>query len=111
MKKVLFIVIAILLVGKMVSWIAPKKAVTSITQSGVVLYSASWCGYCRSARELLKREDIPFTEYDIEASDHGEKIYRALGGGGIPVLEIGKKVVRGFDERTILAAVKDESIK
>jgi mycoredoxin len=111
MKKFLIIVVVILLVGKAISWMAPKKAVTSITQSGVVLYSATWCGYCRSARELLKREQIPFTEHDIETSDHGKKIYRALGGGGIPVLEIGKKVVRGYSEQAILAAVKDESIK
>ncbi|MGL4233597.1 MAG: glutaredoxin domain-containing protein [Casimicrobium sp.] len=111
MKKILIAVVACLLIGKAISWMAPKKATVSITQSGVVLYSAKWCGYCTSARELLKREEIPFAEYDIETSDHGQKMYRALGSGGIPVLEIGKKVVRGYSEQTILAAVKAESIK
>jgi mycoredoxin len=111
MKKFLLIVFAIFLVTKAISWMSPKKAVASITQSGVVLYSATWCGYCTKARELLKREDIPFTEYDMETNDHGKKMYRALGGGGVPVLEIGKKVIRGYSEQGILAAVKDESIK
>jgi mycoredoxin len=60
---------------------------------------------------LLKRENIAFAEYDIETSDHGKKMYRALGGGGIPVLEIGKRVVRGYSETGILAAVKDEAVR
>lgn len=34
----------------------------------VVMYSTSWCGYCKKARQHFKRKKIPYREYDIEKS-------------------------------------------
>jgi mycoredoxin len=34
----------------------------------VVLFTTSWCGFCRRLRSQLDREGVPFTEIDIEAS-------------------------------------------
>jgi len=33
-------------------------------------------------------------------------MHKALGGGGIPLLEIRDKVIRGYDEARIIAAIR-----
>jgi len=75
---------------------------TTITPSDkqVTMYSTSWCGYCRKARELFTRQNIPFRELDIEKSAEAKKAYDALNGRGVPLLLIGDKQMTGFDVRT-----------
>ncbi len=62
----------------------------------VVMYSASWCTYCKKARRYFKRENIPYVEYDIEKNKVAKKQYRSLGGKGVPVILVGKKRMNGF---------------
>ncbi|MDG6404450.1 glutaredoxin family protein, partial [Pseudomonas quasicaspiana] len=45
-------------------------------------------------------------EYDIEKSDEGRKAYEALGGRGIPLIDVNGTIIRGFSEEAILAALK-----
>lgn len=63
----------------------------------VVMYSTSWCGYCRKARAYLQANEIGFIEYDIEKSRKGFEEHKALGGGGIPVVVIDGQVIRGYN--------------
>ena len=68
-------------------------------QSGkVVMYSTSWCGYCKKARQYFRANAIPFTEHDIEKDKSAKKKYDALGGRGVPLILVGKKRMSGFSE-------------
>ena len=71
---------------------------SSQRQPEVILYSASWCGYCTATREFFKGNRIRFTELDVENSAEGAEAYEKLGRGGIPVIFVGGEEVRGFDE-------------
>ena len=62
----------------------------------VIMYSTSWCGYCKKARAHFKRNNIPFREYDIERSKQAAKDYKKLNGRGVPVILIGKQRMNGF---------------
>ena len=62
----------------------------------VVMYSTSWCGYCRKARNYMRSENIPFEEYDIEKSAEARREYNKINGRGVPVLLIGDKRMNGF---------------
>jgi mycoredoxin len=112
MKKlaVLFVCAAIVFnFGKIHSFFFPPKSSYLAKQGEIVLYSASWCGYCNAARALLQRENVKFTEFDIEKSKEGAELYRGLRVRGVPVLEIGNEVIRGYSEQRILAALKNKS--
>lgn len=109
MKKPVLAVCLVLLVwnwGRVSALWQPKAAVAPLGQGDVVLYATSWCGYCKLTRELLSREGIAYVEHDIESSEYGKKMHRALGGGGVPLLEIRDKVIRGYNEPAIRAAIK-----
>jgi glutaredoxin len=64
----------------------------------VIMYSASWCGYCKQARRYFKKNKIAFDEYDIEKSSKGKADYRKLGGNGVPLILVGKQRMSGFSE-------------
>lgn len=62
----------------------------------VVMYSATWCGYCRKARNYFNQQGIPFREYDIENSSKGRRDYARMNGTGVPIIFVGKKRMQGF---------------
>lgn len=65
----------------------------------VVMYSTSWCGYCKKARRYFLQQNIPFEEYDVEKSAKGKKDYKALGGRGVPIIVAGDRTMNGFSEQ------------
>jgi glutaredoxin len=73
----------------------------------IVMYMASWCGYCVRTRQLLNQLGASFVEKDIERSfqarvEHRE-ILNQLGHsrGGVPVLRIGTEYVLGYNPRLV----------
>ena len=44
----------------------PVKAQESRKYPQIVLYSVSWCPHCREAKEYLAKNNIPFTNRDVE---------------------------------------------
>lgn len=84
----------------------PATVAQSYSQAKVVMYATEWCGYCKQTRRFLDSKGIPFKEYDIEKSEEGRKAYEALGGRGIPLLDVNGTLIRGFAPDEILAALK-----
>lgn len=64
---------------------------------GVVMYSTSWCGYCKKAALHFRKKNIPFTEHDIEKSEQAAREYRQLNGRGVPIILIGDQRMNGFN--------------
>jgi len=64
----------------------------------VVIYTAAWCPYCRQAKRYFEKEDIAYTEYDVERSERGIQDYERLGGGTLPIIFVGHKYMTGFSE-------------
>ncbi len=62
----------------------------------VTMYSTSWCGYCKKARNYFKKKGISYVEYDIEKDARAKRMYDLLGGQGVPVILVGKKRMNGF---------------
>ncbi len=69
----------------------------------VVLYSTSWCGYCRRARNWFTTNGVPFVEKDIEKDRAAHAEYQRIGRGysGVPLISVNGAVIRGFDQRAV----------
>lgn len=71
----------------------------------VTFYSASWCGWCRKTRALLTELGVAYSERDIDKDPNARSEMLRLTGGalGVPVLDIGGTVVRGYSPDRIKA--------
>ncbi|MCP5305069.1 MAG: glutaredoxin family protein [Chromatiaceae bacterium] len=68
------------------------------TGAKVLMYSTSWCGYCKRARRYFEAHAIPFEEFDVERDAKARARYRKLGARGVPVIFVGKRRMNGFTE-------------
>jgi glutaredoxin len=75
---------------------SPAKKPDSAAVTGVVLYSAAWCGYCTKAKAYLAAKGISYDEVDIDSKDGMKAYAQAGGGGGVPLLLAGGQRVQGF---------------
>jgi glutaredoxin len=74
--------------------------------SDVIMYSTSWCGYCKKARVMLNMQGVRFKEFDIEKSATANAEMKSIGGHGVPVFLIKGEVVKGFNQKRVLELVK-----
>lgn len=85
----------------------PSKRQAKGGSSAVILYSTSWCGACRSAREYLTTKGIPFVEKDIEkdSAAAAELLSKAKAAGistsGVPVLDVKGTLMQGFNPQQL----------
>lgn len=83
----------------------PAGAVTAI------IYGASWCGPCHDAAKYLRKRGVTVVEHDIErepryAKEMQRKLRRAgMGGGSIPVIDVGGVILQGFSRRALDRAI------
>ncbi|MFI8747128.1 glutaredoxin family protein [Pseudomonas sp. NPDC077186] len=105
MKKILLILAALALWqnwDKLERWLEPAQAGNAGGE--VVLYATSWCGYCAKTRELFAADGIAYREVDIEKDSAGKAKYQALGGRGVPLIDMRGRIIHGYDQRAIRAA-------
>ncbi len=62
----------------------------------VIMYSTSWCGYCKKAKKYFIANQIPFIEYDIERDGKAKRNYTKLGATGVPVILYKDQRMNGF---------------
>ena len=111
LKKVVLVLLVVVVYqnwGKIERAFNPSQMVSEQTraQANVVLYATDWCGYCKQTKRFLDSKGIPFKEFDIEKDAEARKTYEALGGRGIPLIDVNGTLIRGFDPDEILAALK-----
>ncbi len=76
----------------------PTTSTAVPVTTAVVLYSASWCGYCKAAKAYLGARGIAYREIDVD-TESGQAAYAQAGGGnGIPLLVAGGQRVQGFSQ-------------
>lgn len=74
----------------------------------IVMYGASWCGYCKKMREYFNKNNIQYTELNAESSAKSE--YTALKGGGFPLIYIGYRRIEGANIKLIEKTIKELKI-
>lgn len=74
----------------------------------VIIYSTTWCAYCKMVKQYLDDKGVTWVEKDIEndAAAH-EELMEKIGGDfrGVPVSDVNGTMVLGFDRPSIDAAL------
>ncbi|HSO27619.1 MAG TPA: glutaredoxin domain-containing protein [Anaerolineales bacterium] len=71
-------------------------------QPKVILFTTPSCSYCRSAKQYLRQQGIRFKDVDVSRDSAAARdMVKRSGQSGVPVIQIGSKVVVGFDRPKI----------
>jgi glutaredoxin len=78
------------------------------TKADVVIYTTSWCPYCRKARDYLRSRGIDFIEYDIEKDKEAAIRKKQLDNrGGVPFAIINGRSISGFSASAYERALQE----
>jgi glutaredoxin 3 len=71
-----------------------------MSTSRVVVYSTTYCGYCRRAEDLLRRAGIAFESVDVtdDVPARAKLVERAGGRRTVPVIFIDGEPIGGYQE-------------
>jgi glutaredoxin 3 len=68
-------------------------------QKEVIIYTTSYCPYCRAAKALLETKGVTFTEIDVEGNNEKRHwLAEVTGRKTVPQIFIDNKPYGGFDD-------------
>lgn len=71
-------------------------------QPRVIVFSTPTCGYCNMAKQYFRRNKIKFRDVDVSKDPVAARdMQRRSGQMGVPVIDIGGKIIVGFDKHKI----------
>lgn len=88
--------------------LAPVPAEAGCSKS-VIMYSASWCPYCKQVRDILARNHIKYSILDATTPQVQAIMIRRFGDTAVPRTVIGGVVVEGVDEARIKQLCRQQS--
>jgi glutaredoxin len=87
--------------------IAARERARATSSVAITMYSTSWCGACKHARDHMRAQGIAFDERDVE-DDPAAKAQQLLLNprGSVPTIDIdGHEVLVGFSAGHLDAAI------
>ena len=74
----------------------------------IIMYTTSWCGPCKYAKNLLIEKGLEFQEIDIEQENMTrEDLFDKTGGRTVPQIIIDGTTIGGYDD---LVKLNDNSL-
>jgi glutaredoxin 3 len=75
----------------------PKKK-----QKRVIVFSTPTCTYCNQAKRYLRQRGVRFRDVDVSKDAAAARdLVRRSGQQGVPVLDIGGRIIVGFNRPEI----------
>ena len=71
-------------------------------QARVILFSTPSCSYCNMAKKYFRQKNIRFRDVDVSRDQAAARdMQKRRGQTAVPVVDIGGKIVVGFDRPKI----------
>ncbi|MBN1149954.1 glutaredoxin family protein [candidate division WOR-3 bacterium] len=68
----------------------------------IKVYTTPSCTYCGSVKTYLRQKGVPFSEVDVSKNKAAaEEMVRKSRQMGVPVVDIGGKIIVGFNKPAI----------
>ncbi|NWF62931.1 MAG: NrdH-redoxin [Chloroflexi bacterium] len=73
-------------------------------QPKVLVFSTPTCSFCNMAKKYFREKGVKFTDIDVSRDQAAARdMVRRSGQMGVPVIDIGGKIIVGFDRPKINA--------
>src|SRR5262245_51716897 len=79
----------------------------------VIIYSTTWCAFCKTEEQYLQRLGVEYVKKDVEEDKAAyDELMQKIGGNfqGVPVTDIAGELVLGFDRPKIDATLKEKQL-
>lgn len=79
----------------------------------VIIYSTTWCAFCKTEEQYLDRLGVGYVKKDIEEDKEAyEELMGKINGDfqGVPVTDIAGSLVLGFDRKKIDETLKEKQL-
>lgn len=79
----------------------------------VIVYTTSWCAFCHTEMDWLKKLGVEFEAKDIETEPAARDELLSKNGGnfqGVPVTDIAGELILGFDRPKLEDALRRNSL-
>ncbi len=72
----------------------------------VKIYTTTHCPYCVMAKEFFKKNNVKYTEVNVEEDDKAaEEMIEKSGQMGVPVIDVDGKIIVGFNRPALEKAL------
>ena len=84
-----------------------RKELDRYSAEKVVMFGATWCGYCAANRKIFAERGVQYVEIDIDR-DPGALAFmqKTLGSPGVPTTVLGTRLIPGFSASELELAIK-----
>lgn len=73
----------------------------------VTIYTTTWCGFCRMAKDYMNKLGVKFEEKDVEQDPAAaQEAVQKSGQMGVPVIDVNGTVILGFNRPALDEAFK-----
>jgi glutaredoxin 3 len=67
--------------------------------SNVVIYTTTYCPYCRAAKALLDGKGVKYKEIDVTKEPAKKReVMKEIGWKTVPIILINEKLIGGYDQ-------------
>jgi len=83
------------------------------TDPKVIIYSTTWCAFCKTEEQYLQKLGVNYVKKDVEEDKAAyEELMQKNGGAfqGVPVTDIAGDLVLGFDRHKIDELLKNKQL-
>jgi glutaredoxin-like YruB-family protein len=90
-----------------------ENTTTTSDNANVIIYSTTWCAFCKTEKQYLEKLGVSFVEKDVEEDKEAyEELMQKIGGNfqGVPVTDLAGTIVLGFDRRKIDELLKEKRL-
>ena len=68
----------------------------------VIIFTTPTCTFCKRTKRYLRERGVPFKDVDVSRDPAAARdMVRRSGQQGVPVIDIGGKIIVGFDRPKI----------
>ena len=111
MKQILLAIILIMATIGCASTTIKKETVPT-KQQDIIMYSTSWCGWCKKAKVFLEQNHISYIEKNLNNPEHHKELVdfaKSIGYEGelnaVPLFIIKDIIIVGFNKNAIMCAI------
>ena len=81
-----------------------------IKTSRVVIYTTLRCPHCQHLKRWLKKNQIPFLDFNVGKPGKMQKRFFELGGQSVPLIVVGNQTFTGFNPNLLKSALELEGL-